>query len=188
MSIELNRRCSVNSFGYGGANSHVIIDDAYHYLRVRGLEANHQTKIYYDDDSEGSDSGFSSAMPSPGEDDAASHQAPRLLFAYSALDQSAVQRLFVEHASYVQQKVDGAKQLDMVNAQNLGTIASDLAHTLSTRRTIFDHRSFVVADGLPALLQELQTRTPKTRKITKNDNLVFVSASPVTLEKTYSCC
>lgn len=26
------RRVSVNSFGFGGSNSHVILDDAYHYL------------------------------------------------------------------------------------------------------------------------------------------------------------
>jgi acyl transferase domain-containing protein len=27
------RRASVNSFGYGGANAHVVIDDAYHFLQ-----------------------------------------------------------------------------------------------------------------------------------------------------------
>lgn len=37
------RRLSVNSFGFGGTNSHVILDDAYHYLLERGLEGNHCT-------------------------------------------------------------------------------------------------------------------------------------------------
>lgn len=37
------RRVSVNSFGFGGTNSHVIMDDAYHYLLERGLEGNHCT-------------------------------------------------------------------------------------------------------------------------------------------------
>lgn len=37
------RRVSVNSFGFGGCNSHAILDDALHYLRERGLEANHST-------------------------------------------------------------------------------------------------------------------------------------------------
>lgn len=37
------RRVSVNSFGYGGANGHVILDDAYHYMRQRGISGKHST-------------------------------------------------------------------------------------------------------------------------------------------------
>ncbi|KAL4784902.1 hypothetical protein BJX76DRAFT_367291 [Aspergillus varians] len=39
------RRASVNSFGFGGANSHVILEDAYHHLREAGLDASHNTTI-----------------------------------------------------------------------------------------------------------------------------------------------
>lgn len=37
------RRVSVNSFGFGGSNTHVVLDDAYHYLRDRRLSGNHCT-------------------------------------------------------------------------------------------------------------------------------------------------
>ena len=36
------RRISVNSFGYGGSNGHVVLDDAYHYLAARKLAINGQ--------------------------------------------------------------------------------------------------------------------------------------------------
>jgi acyl transferase domain-containing protein len=38
------RRISVNSFGVGGTNGHVVLDDAFHYLQDRGLTANHYTQ------------------------------------------------------------------------------------------------------------------------------------------------
>ncbi|KAF9872901.1 hypothetical protein CkaCkLH20_09764 [Colletotrichum karsti] len=37
------RRISVCSFGFGGTNTHVVLDDAYHYLHERGLVGNHCT-------------------------------------------------------------------------------------------------------------------------------------------------
>ncbi|PLB53839.1 hypothetical protein P170DRAFT_396789 [Aspergillus steynii IBT 23096] len=37
------RRISVNSFGFGGSNTHIILDDAFHYLQDRGLTALHCT-------------------------------------------------------------------------------------------------------------------------------------------------
>ncbi|KAL1865498.1 Type I Iterative PKS [Diaporthe australafricana] len=37
------RRVSVNSFGFGGSNTHVVLDDAYHYLKDRCLPGNHCT-------------------------------------------------------------------------------------------------------------------------------------------------
>ena len=35
------RRASISSYGYGGSNAHVGLDDAYNYLQLRGLTGNH---------------------------------------------------------------------------------------------------------------------------------------------------
>lgn len=40
------RRASVNSFGLGGSNVHVIMDDAYNYLSSRGLNGVHRTVVH----------------------------------------------------------------------------------------------------------------------------------------------
>lgn len=37
------RRASINSFGFGGANAHIVLDDAYNYLLLRKLQGRHIT-------------------------------------------------------------------------------------------------------------------------------------------------
>jgi acyl transferase domain-containing protein len=39
------RRVSINSFGFGGSNTHVILEDALHYLKGRGLSGYHRTAV-----------------------------------------------------------------------------------------------------------------------------------------------
>jgi acyl transferase domain-containing protein len=38
------RRASVNTFGYGSSNAHVVLDDAYNYMKLHGLNGKHARK------------------------------------------------------------------------------------------------------------------------------------------------
>ncbi|EKG10393.1 Beta-ketoacyl synthase [Macrophomina phaseolina MS6] len=148
------RRASVNSFGFGGANAHVILDDARHYLQSRGLAGNHRTIV---EDGESSDSALSVSDKSS---DAGLVETK--LFVFSAFDREGVQRLGASYANFLGQKEQAA------------TISpDDLAYTLAARRTQFDFRSFAVASSLEALRERMQA-LPKLNRAGRNNNPIFV--------------
>ncbi|KOS22054.1 Nonribosomal peptide synthetase 14 [Escovopsis weberi] len=99
------RRVSVNCFGFGGSNAHVIMDEAPGYLTARGLRGNHSSVDVNEDTS------------SPPEND--SHAR---LFVYSANDKSGVARVMNSHLPVLDKFSVGA---DFLN---------DYAYTLGCRR------------------------------------------------------
>jgi acyl transferase domain-containing protein len=104
------RRVSVNNFGFGGANTHVILDDAFHYLQARDLPGNHCTV----------------ALPGVPLTLAEVSKAPSLpkLLVWSASDEKAAKHTTVGYESFYAEKVSG-------DATKLG----QLAFTLSARRS-----------------------------------------------------
>ncbi|KAL2845869.1 hypothetical protein BJY01DRAFT_263448 [Aspergillus pseudoustus] len=139
------RRASVNSFGFGGANAHVILDDAYHYLRSRGLDANHHTTPL--ESAELSDSGLEIESVS---NDVGDGQPSKLLL-FSTYDGAGIKRTEATWNSHLTDILADSKGVD----ETIGM--SDLAYTLSDRRTTFDFRSFAVASSV----QDLKTKLEK---------------------------
>ncbi|KAF4545822.1 Polyketide synthase [Lasiodiplodia theobromae] len=151
------RRISVNSFGFGGANAHAILDDAHHYLTERGLVGNHNTKVFDDDGSESAVSLGSQTPP-----DTAPHKR---LFVFSTKDQAGIQRL----ASAYADALGGGP--DKTDARYL----DNLAHTLAARRSALDFRSFAVASSAAELRTKLAGGLPKPKRALRQDSsLVFV--------------
>ncbi|KAJ5014431.1 Reducing polyketide synthase FUB1 [Colletotrichum sp. SAR 10_99] len=149
------RRISVNSFGFGGANAHVILDDAHNYLRNRGLLGNHNTTTLEDDSSE---SGISMGSESPRQE---SHKR---LFAFSTKDQTGIDRLGPLFNDFLSNKEATS------NARFLG----DLAYTLAGRRSHFEFRSFAVAESVSDLQTQIEKGLPKSKRASKHDNPIFV--------------
>ncbi|KAL9578153.1 MAG: hypothetical protein Q9212_005901 [Teloschistes hypoglaucus] len=151
------RRVSVNSFGFGGANAHVILDDAHHYLQERGLAGKHNTAIY----DTNSDSGLQ-VTPVNGFD----HNASKKLFLFSGKDQTAAKRVFEGLGTWLERSSTNKRGPNFLE---------DLAYTLALRRTHLEHRNFAIASSPLELTEQLSKGLPAAiRSQRHGDNLVMV--------------
>jgi malonyl CoA-acyl carrier protein transacylase len=164
------RRASVNSFGYGGANAHVVIDDAYHFLQQHyALESERCVSAGSQPSSSDDGSDFS-LVPTPAEtlvdrSDSAGPVEGYKLFLFSSADQAGLKRLATTYADFLEN--------DMA-CVDWPTFSANLAYTLSSRRTFLDHRSDVLADGAQSLLLQLRDGLPKRRRTAKANNTLLI--------------
>ena len=140
------RRASVNSFGFGGSNAHVVLDDAYHYLESRSMVGKHQT-THGPSTSLSMSSGncdlverFDAGDDTIIDEHKQDIMTPRL-FVWSAADEQGIKRLSELYKDYFRNAPD---------ADISGSI-QDLAYTLAAKRTSFTWRSFMVASDLTSL-------------------------------------
>ncbi|KAA8646574.1 Type I Polyketide synthases (Type I PKS) [Aspergillus tanneri] len=133
------RRASVSSFGFGGANSHVVLDDAYHYLHLNKLNGHHRTLTPGAPSLHGI--GFTLTSQDNEAKGSASHmvdQEPAKLLVWSSADDGGIQRLAEAWKPY----------LDSLSISQSDRIAflHHLAYTLSVRRSHLQWRTFVAAN------------------------------------------
>ncbi|KAK2740850.1 pksn polyketide synthase for alternapyrone biosynthesis [Colletotrichum kahawae] len=148
------RRASVNSFGFGGANAHLVLDDARSYLNDTRIRGRHITKK----------AGY---RPQDSRDQSidASENRRQLLFAISSFDRQGLRRT--------------AQSLGGFLSEQKPVQFESLAHTLNTRRTSHLFRSFVIAKSQEELVSKLlsankEKAQPLEIRSSRSRRLVFL--------------
>jgi len=172
------RRASVNSFGFGGANSHVILDDAHNYLRLRGLAGKHRTtrrpphledmvQIQDADTPDDSSLGSPFSLTNIVSDISTQEVFPTTpkLLVWSAADDGALKRLGSAYSQHFTEIFVPNEESDVY----LG----DLAYTLGMRRSRLPWRSFLVAESFAKVRDIGSYLSPPVRS-TEDPKIGFV--------------
>lgn len=147
------------------------MDDAYHYLKSRGIKGYHNTQKIANDGSPNSeaDSGvrlspFIPDISTRGYLSGDDIKPPRL-FVWSSQDQSGIDRLRRSYATYLRTK--GKDSLEE-------NILERLAYTLSTRRSVLAWRTFCVASSVEEICDALECSMPKPVRSSGTPKIGFV--------------
>lgn len=140
-------RASVNSFGYGGTNAHVIVDSAREYLERAKL-----SQLSPGD-------GVSSVVDA--------HQSPHdRVFVLSAPDENALKRAVTQLGQHLASR-------KFATAAEEELYLDRLSHTLSDRRSRHGWKTFFIAPTAAQLGDTLSTESPKTLRSPEKSRLAF---------------
>lgn len=167
------RRASVNSFGFGGSNCHVVLDDAASYLQSCGIHGVHATKEITSfhpslrrRTSKDSDSAYSSkSSESEGSHVAEKPSPPAQLYLLSAHDEQGLNRVAQSYSNYL----DEGEELDL-------TRLMCLAHILAARTSHHYFRGFTVAGTHQELSANLSDTSSLLvpRRASHRNKIIFV--------------
>lgn len=168
------RRVSVNSFGFGGANAHAVLDDAYIFLKGSYLDTPNAAIITQDERyllllgniggplangcSCVHSNGVSlpSVKSSPYTAATANELSHGSVFIISTADEAGIQRNAVKLSQYLR-SLSTKRLSPSAESQYL----TDLAYTLATKRSMFKWKAFCIAASQQDLIANLQGQVSK---------------------------
>ena len=148
------RRASINNFGYGGSNAHVIMEDYSSYLATA-----QRTKALTNGSDNGRTNGHHHADSGIVIDDGAADNNNSKVFLLSAKDEKATERMIANLKTYLQ---DQKSQKLSVTAEN--ALLANLAHTLTTRRTLFPWSATFAGSSIDSMIRTLDSGRVKPAK------------------------
>lgn len=146
--LEGRRRISVNSFGFGGANAHVIMEDADQYRSANSLKISN---------------GIRTALKDQAVNGIGEATTARRLFVVSSNDGDELKSMLRNLSDYIQQ----------YGKNHENTFLNDLAFTLTERRSVLPWKAAVSASSAAELIESLQG-SPSMKRSTESPRIGFV--------------
>ncbi|PWY90361.1 hypothetical protein BO94DRAFT_574133 [Aspergillus sclerotioniger CBS 115572] len=146
------RRASINSFGFGGTNAHVVLEDVEGFFSdLFGQQLPGALQL-----PEFTTKAMVPSVMKPAVNGAQPPQASSVnrLFIISAFDEAGIQRNAASLASHLE------SMRAITDSDGEERLLNDLCHTLNDKRTRFDWRSYHVADSIDSLRSSLQNTRP----------------------------